>query len=222
MLMAKITNKFDTVYSPVNKVYAYEKTDYGLLGIYDLVTHGKTIILNDELQSCARDYYLYHAALVLPHTAKKNEKALVLGAGEGVSVDMVVGCDYHHIDAVDIDPRAIELYKMFLSDWNNGIYDEGRSTDFNMHYSCAYEFLKKQEDESYEYIVYDLDTDGATKLIDKCMPEMHRVLKTTGVLSVQDGHRGMPSISKEAASKCFDKKPSEKVAFDWKFCHYVK
>lgn len=220
MLYAKFRNNFDTIYAPVEKVLAFKKTEYALIGLYELYSHGKTLILNDELQTAQGCYFGYHDALVLPHTPKEGDRALILGSGEGVSIDMVLKCGYEHIDAVDIDPQAISIYREHLKDWNNEIYD--KTDKFNMHYQCCMQFMKEKPDSYYDYIVYDLDTDAQDSLAPQAIPECFRLLKKGGVLSAQDGHLYSQSITEPHAKNLARNNPATKVHQGWKFKHYIK
>ena len=208
------------MFLPINKVYAHKKTKYGDISIVDIDTMRKTLVLDNEMQCNQYDYINYHNNLIFAHKAKPNERAVILGSGEGVSLDLVLRCGYEKVTAIDINKDAIELYKVHLKDWNHGAYE--KTDEYEMIYGCALEYLKDQPDESIEYLVVDFDSESLKKLSSEIMKHAYRTLKPDGVCSCQDGNKFFPSLTIYQAMKHFKKDPKQTISNSWRFTHFIK
>lgn len=222
MLYSRVTSGVNELYIPITKVHAYQKTDYATISIVDLEGYGKSLLLDNEIQTSATCFFDYHYHLVFPHSAKEGEKAVILGAGEGVSTHLLTLCGYtpENLTAVDIDPIALDLYKEHISDWNKDIYK--RTDEFQLHIGDALAYLKSLPDESVQYIIYDLDSVAQRELTKECVKEAHRVLSENGVLSCQDGPMEMESITYQTSLNHFKNHPFVQENNGWRFSHYVK
>jgi len=90
--------------------------------IADIEDQGKSLIMNNELQSSERCYKEYHENLVFWYKPHPSEHVLVLGSGEGVSINLLQRRGWKNITGVDIDPQAVHLIDTHFSDWNESIY----------------------------------------------------------------------------------------------------
>lgn len=231
MIYARVTNEFAESYLKVTKLYCNEKTKYQEVAIAEIQKLGKTLLIDNKIQTCEKEVKAYHDALILNHELpikeRRKQKALILGAGEGVSVLKLVNAGYE-VTAIDIDEECIELISKYLRDWNNNIYAE-RNKSFTLLFKCAYEHLKSLPDESIEYLVFDLtepssEASGASNIAyqEDFIKECYRVLKTRGVFSYQDGSKFEESILTPHVLKYFKINPLHVYTRDWQFSHIEK
>jgi len=96
--------------------------------IADSPTYGRMLFLEGELQSAETDQVIYHEMLVQPvmvaTAAIPNRKVLVVGGGEGATVQEVLRWrDVSHVVWIDIDEGLVNLCRRHL-DWvENDLYN---------------------------------------------------------------------------------------------------
>jgi spermidine synthase len=110
----------------IKKIVAQKKSPYQKALLVDTKPYGRTLIIDEEIQSCRIDEHCYHEALVNPalimHPAPK--KALVIGAGEGATLRELLRCKtIEKIVTVDIDKEIIEFAKKYMRSWHRGAFD---------------------------------------------------------------------------------------------------
>lgn len=220
MLFAKVVSGHSDSYLKVKEIYAYKKTPYQTIFIGDIKGHGKTLVMDDELQSCYVDYGPYHEALVHPYKPQPNEYMMILGAGEGVSTDIALRRGWKHVTSVDIDGQSIDLIDKHLSDWNNDIYK--RTDEFELIIGDALKVLKRTESNSLSYIIFDLTSQAILQNQDEWVSEIHRCLLPNGLLSFQDGNKMTPSYLNNAIRTHFGTVPVYKTMLDWRFGNVAK
>lgn len=214
-LYTKLLNGSTEIYVRVNKIFDHKVTQYQEVLIAHLEGHGKTLIMDNELQTCHIDYIPYHEALIHSYKPFEHEKVLVLGSGEGCSVDLLRRRGWQHIDAIDIDHQAIELIDKHLSDWNHNIYK--RQDEFNLIIDDGLEFLKATPDCYYSYIINDLTSEAILQQPDTWIAEIHRCLLPNGLLSWQDGNKYAPSYMDRYVREHFQTEPVLHTMLEWRF-----
>ena len=223
MLFAISVNAGDPTFIKVDSVLAYEKTDYAQIGIFETRNYLKTLFLDGEIQTCELSYADYHFKMVLPIDGL-GKKALVLGAGEGCSINLLLRYGFE-VDAVDIDEKAIDLYAKHIGEWNEEVYSKPKRDTYNLHFGCGVDFIQHCSNESYDYVILDFDTKAQRELAPTLVPEIYRVLKPLGIFSAQDDYAGNPSIVEPYAEPLFAKGRttiSKYISEEWRFTHYVK
>jgi len=218
MLYAKVKTLGNDHYLKVNNIYTHQNTPYQEILVADVPNHGKTLILDDELQSSQLTYKKYHEAMIMPYTPQPNERVLVLGAGEGVLIDLLLRKGWKNIDALELDEHVIPIYDEHLSDWNNHIYK--RTDEYNLIIGDGLKHLKSTPNSSYSYILLDYPSKSldSSELIYEC----HRTLLTGGVLTIQDGDNLLDSINFNYVKEHFKNPPQRKAVQDWSFLHVIK
>ena len=223
MLCVKLVNDKTVSYLPVKNLIAHKRTQFQEVIICDLDLYGKTLIMDDELQSCYIDKEVYHEALIHQfYKPKPKDKMLIIGAGEGVSIDIALRRGWKNIDAVDIDHQAIELINKHLSDWNNHIYK--RQDEYNLIFDDALKVLKRTDSEYYDYVIFDLTSKAINENKDEWIAEIHRVLKHNGALSAQDGSKYYQSYLYDTVNSHFENAENThlKTMLDWRYLHVAK
>jgi len=220
-LYSKISDHKHFGFLKVNEMICHKLTKYQEIEIFKSDYFGKTLVLDEELQTCEVDYFTYHEALVgSPYTPKPHERMLILGSGEGVSIDVALRKGWKNIDAIELDGEAMEIYREHLSDWNNHIYD--RQDEFNLVIDDGYQVLQVTPDNYYSYIIFDLPSIGLKQNQREWLEEIHRCLLPQGLVSCQDGNKYEPSYSGPLLKDIFGTMPDRRTMMDWSFCHCVK
>lgn len=101
------------------------------IAIYDLVGHGRTLVLDGNIQSAEADEHLYHEALVQPpmlfHGAPP-ARVLVLGGGEGATLREVLKYDsVERAVMVDLDEAVVTACREHLPRHHQGAFDDSRA-----------------------------------------------------------------------------------------------
>jgi spermidine synthase len=220
MLYAKIISGQNEVHLKVEDILYHQHSPYQEILVADFPKIRKTLILDDELQSCSTDYEAYHNALIVPYSPQNHERVLVIGAGEGVLVDKLLRASWKHVDAVELDPNIPVMADECLSDWNNHIYK--RTDEFNLIIDDGLSVLKRTPDEHYSYIVFDLTSQAILSNQAEWIAHIHRCLLPNGLLTAQDGQINDPSYLTECVKRYFDNEPIYRANAGWRFLHCVK
>jgi len=138
------------------KTNFYEETPFQAVRIVDDPTFGVSLIIDGVLNSTARDEKVYHEALVHPAliASGKPSRVLIGGGGEGATLREVL----RHVNVqecvmVDIDEKAVNVYKQYLPTWSDGAFDSPKLT--LLHDDVA-NFLRESSDASFDVIIFDL------------------------------------------------------------------
>lgn len=210
------------IYTEVEKVYVQKTTPFQHFIICELRNREKVLIIDGVIQTSTDDYIKYHRDLILPEAVHKGTKALVIGAGEGCTTNLLLQQGYE-VTAIDIDLAIIGAVKEHLSDWNDDIYS--RTNEFRLIIADALAFMKESPEEVYDYVVFDLTdpTTASEKTYTlEFVKDMYRVLKPGGVLSFQDGPPYKDSALGPMAEEVFGHKPNLDVSDAWRFGHIEK
>jgi spermidine synthase len=138
------------------KEHIYNKqSPFQLVNVYDLEVLGRTLVLDNVLQSAEVDEWVYHESLVHPALiAHANPKTVFIGGGgEGATAREVLRFKtVERCVMVDIDEAVIEVSKKVLTCHHAGAYDDPR-----MHtvVDDAEKWLK-ETDEKFDVLVMDL------------------------------------------------------------------
>jgi spermidine synthase len=113
-----------------SRVYAVERTAFQNVMVVELISLGKTLIIDGKVQSSLYDEYVYHESLVHPPLIAHGspEKVLILGGGEGATLREVLRYkSVREVHMVDIDEKVIDFSKKFLFEWHRGSFDDPRA-----------------------------------------------------------------------------------------------
>ncbi len=161
------------------------------IDILDLYAYGKTLFLDNKIQSAEIDEYVYHEALVQPamfvHPEPKS--ALIIGGGEGATLREVL--KHGTVDKavmVDIDGELVDASKKYLPEWSAGAYEDPRS---KLVIDDARKYIF-ETDEKFDVVISDLTEpleEGPSKFLFtlEFYKKVHDILTENGVLVVQSG-----------------------------------
>ncbi len=117
--------------------------------------YGKALLLDGRIQSCERDEYIYHEALVHPPmiAGPAPEKVLIIGGGEGATLREVLR--YPTVKKavmVDIDREVVEACREFLPEFHRGSFDDERT---ELIFGDGREFVKNSP-EKFDVVIIDI------------------------------------------------------------------
>ena len=171
---------------PYREVYRIQSDHQAIQVMEDELTHDLALFLDGRCQFHAGDSYIYNECMgVLPSLyCKENPvRALILGGGDGLIAEELVGIGVKDITLVDIDPEVI---RVSLEYFNSKVL---LSDEVNIYYRDAFEFVKKSSG-PYDLIILDYTDPLSNFYCQRLFTVEHlkdikRLLKSTGALSIQ-------------------------------------
>ncbi|MDD5126570.1 MAG: polyamine aminopropyltransferase [Dehalococcoidales bacterium] len=167
------------------------RTKYQSVQILHSPNYGKTLVLDNKIQSSEADEFIYHEGLVHPPMLAhpKPEAVFVVGGGEGAILREVL--KYRTVKKavmVDIDEEVVALSKKYLPEHAAGAFEDPRT---EVYHEDARAFLEKST-RKYDVIIIDLPDpldEGPAYLL--YTQEFYRMLlgklTANGIISVQSG-----------------------------------
>lgn len=114
----------------IKRTVASLQTKYQKASIVDTHNYGRTLFLDDRVQSSERDSFIYHEALVHPpmllHPGPK--RVMVVGGGEGETLRTVL--EHPTVERAvmcDIDGELVKLCAKHLPEWSGGAFRDRRT-----------------------------------------------------------------------------------------------
>ena len=147
------------------------------------------LYIDGNVQFCSLDEYRYHEALVhIPMAkAKKHDKVLILGGGDGLAARELLKYENTHVVLVDLDDEMTKLCSTNpqIVELNEGSLTDERVTVVNMD---AYKFLEDNT-ELFDVIIVDLPDPNNETLAKLYSNIFYRLcsnsLTEDGILTVQ-------------------------------------
>ena len=199
----------NTIWSPYYKIVLTEPNEFGE---FDLTVNDDTLVssINFLYNATSQKYHIYS----LPYLFKKPEDLLIVGAGTGNDVYVAVANGVKNIDAVEIDPKVIQIG---LSLHPNKPYSYDNVNIIN---NDARNYIKTT-DKKYDMVIYAiLDSHGvfahqSSVRLDNFVytkegiEEAREILKPNGmiVLSFWAGRDWIESKLYNLLKTAFDKEP---------------
>jgi len=113
----------------VDEIIYTGKSQYQEVDIVELVPFGRSLIIDEMMQSSEKDEFSYHESLVHPAlTIHPNPRhVMVAGGGEGATVrEILRHKSVEKVTMVDIDTLVIEASKSHLPNHHRGCFDNPR------------------------------------------------------------------------------------------------
>lgn len=173
----KIKKKLYTGKSPFQKIELYDTYDYG-----------KILVLDGILQTSEKDEFVYHEMLCqVPMFLHKNpQKVLIIGGGDGGSLEEVLKHKIEKVWMVEIDKKVVDLSRKYLPAISKGAFKNKKA---EIIVGDGKEFIKRY-DNFFDVIILDLsDPAGpAEDLISlDFYKDVKKALKKNGLVSIQSG-----------------------------------
>jgi spermidine synthase len=140
----------------VTKTLADEKSRYQRIRIFDTVSNGRVMTLDDIVQITSRDESAYADMLthlpMLEHG--KVERVMIVGGGDlSIADEALKHKNVKEVVLVDIDGRVIELCRKFFGDINAKAFKDKRMT---VEVADAFEYLgRKSSRNRFDLIIAD-------------------------------------------------------------------
>jgi spermidine synthase len=176
----------------LDRVHVWKQTAHQDLLIADTTTYGRSLFLDELIQSTQADEALYHEPFVHPalviHGAPRD--VLVGGAGEGATLrEILRHASVLRVVAVDLDAEVVEACKTHLPEWSAGAFDDPR---VELRIESIQDTLRNTADASYDAVLLDITDpveDGpAVELFTTAFfGEVARVLRPGGIVALQSG-----------------------------------
>jgi spermidine synthase len=140
----------------VTKTLADEKSQYQRIRIFDTVSNGRVMTLDDIVQITSRDESAYADMLthlpILEHG--KVERVMIVGGGDlSIADEALKHKSVKEVVLVDIDGRVIELCKRHFAEINAKAFKDKR---LKLEVADAFEYLGRKESKNrFDLIIAD-------------------------------------------------------------------
>ncbi|MEP6831529.1 MAG: polyamine aminopropyltransferase [Rhizomicrobium sp.] len=140
----------------VTKTLADEKSQYQRIRIFDTVSNGRVMTLDDIVQITSRDESAYADMLthlpILEHG--KVERVMIVGGGDlSIADEVLKHKSVKEVALVDIDGRVIELCKQHFAEINAKAFKDKR---LKLEVADAFEYLGRKESKNrFDLIIAD-------------------------------------------------------------------
>ncbi|MEO0305034.1 MAG: spermidine synthase [candidate division WOR-3 bacterium] len=160
----KIENKY-YVESFLNKILFYYKienilytgqTKFQKVDILRVSLLGKTVFLDEKIQSAECDEFIYHESLVHPALLLHSnpEFIYIAGGGEGATLrEVLKHRSVKKVRMCDIDEEFVNLCKVYLPEWHRNSFDDERA---EIVFKDAREDIESLSDDSLDIYISDL------------------------------------------------------------------
>ncbi|KAF4662705.1 hypothetical protein FOZ61_002264 [Perkinsus olseni] len=143
----------------VDKILAEGKSDFQDILLIQSKCFGRTLVLDNQVQSCETDEACYHETLVHPAMlAHPNPKRVYIGGGgEGATAREIL--KHKSVETcvmVDLDKKVVDFCREHMTQWNKGVFEDPR---FSCYYEDAYQWLVenvKTDADKFDVIVMDI------------------------------------------------------------------
>ncbi len=116
---------------------------------------------------------------------KKNERAAIIGGGDGGVARECIAKKFNFIDWYELDPEVVEICNKHLGDIGKKATEKN---SVKCVWGDAFESIKSVKEDTYDHIFVDLNDDQfCIDLASKNMDQIIRVLKPNGVVTAQVG-----------------------------------
>ncbi len=115
----------------VKQVYQIAQTRFQHAMLVELAGYGKTLFLDNKIQSALLDEYMFHEPMVQPGmvTHPNPQRVLVAGGGEGATLREVLRHNtVKHAVMVDIDEQLVRYCEQYMPEWHQGSFSDPRTT----------------------------------------------------------------------------------------------
>ncbi len=175
----------------VKKLLALKKSEYQEIVVADIEDFGRSLILDNYIQSSEVDEYIYHESLVHPAmvTHPNPKRVLIIGGGEGATLREVLKhkCVEKAI-MVDIDREVVEMAKKYLEKWHQGAFNDPRA---EVVITDGLKYVRETK-EKFDVIILDLTDPYGIEISKKLYSEefyraIHSILVDDGLMVTQAG-----------------------------------
>ena len=151
---------------------------------------GNTLWLDDVLNVCEKDEFIYHEMIVhVPmFTHPDPRRVLIIGGGDGGSArEALKHPNLEKCVMIDIDEVVVNGCKKYLPSLNNGAFDD---PNLELIIGDGIEYVRNTPDNSFDVIIVDStdpipDSCGEVLFTEEFYDHVKRILTSNGVVSTQ-------------------------------------
>lgn len=117
MYIKEYINKNEYHSNEIEQLLIEKKTCFQKVKIVTFKNYGKSLLLNDRIQSTEKDEFIYHESLVFPAFSYLPDIRKVLsvgGANGGIERELLKICSIEAIKFIDVDEEATKLARIYL------------------------------------------------------------------------------------------------------------
>ena len=182
----------------VNDVLEDFKSKVGQhIEILELEQFGKSLFIDGEIQVATSDEHLYSSTFVGAGLSlnKNNERAAIIGGGDGGVVRECISKKFNFVDWYELDPEVVEVCNKYLGDISKKATEKN---SVKCVWGDAFKSIKSVGDDTYDHIFVDLNDDQfCIDLAAKNMDSLVRILKPKGVITAQVGSQDKKPLQVE-------------------------
>lgn len=149
-------SEFKEISHLVKRTVYETRSAFQHIKIIETYNHGLVLVLDEKIQSSESDEYIYHEGLVHPSMVvhENPSKVLILGGGEGATLREVLRhSTVREVVMVDIDEVLVNTCKTYLSNWQDGAFEDPRTRLVIMD---AIEYVQNA-DETFDVVICDIN-----------------------------------------------------------------
>jgi spermidine synthase len=112
--------------------------------------------MDNAIQSCEVDEYLYHESLVHPamSSVTSASRVMIIGGGEGATAREVLKWPtVTQVDMYEWDKEVVDEFKAIYPQWAKGAWNDARLT---VYYEDIFTVIQQQPSHKYDVIIIDL------------------------------------------------------------------
>jgi len=165
--------------------------------ILELEQFGKSLFIDGEIQVAESDEHLYSSTFVGAGLKlnKNNERAAIIGGGDGGVARECISKKFNFIDWYELDPEVVEVCNKHLGDIGKKATEKN---SVKCVWGDAFHSIKSVKDDTYDHIFVDLNDDQfCIDLAAKNMDSLVRILKPKGVITAQVGSQDKKPLQVE-------------------------
>lgn len=117
---------------------------------------GLTCYMNNSIQSCVKDEWLYHESLVHPVMSyvERPKRVCIIGGGEGATLREVLKWpDVKEVDMYEWDRDVVNLFSTKYQEWSQGAFEDKRVV---VIYDNIFDTIQEDPARKYDVIIIDL------------------------------------------------------------------
>lgn len=163
-----------------------EDSPYQRIELFVTEQYGKVLVLDSSIQTTEKDEFFYHEMLVQPamHIHPQPEDILIVGGGDGGTLEEVLKHNPKTVTMVEIDRRVVEVSREYLTSINKAAFDKD---NVELVFEDAFKYVQ-DIDRKYDVIFIDCsDPIGPGRVL--YTPDFYQAvrnrLKEEGIVVVQ-------------------------------------
>jgi len=132
------------------------KTKFQKVDIVKLAFFGKSVFLDEKIQSAECDEFIYHEALVHPSLFLHEDPKIIYiaGGGEGATLrEVLKHKSVKKVRMCDIDEEFVNICKKYLPEWHQGVFDNDKVETIHLD---ARKDVESLDDNSIDVYISDL------------------------------------------------------------------